>query len=362
MMSWLRNFAQAGSLRACASSERPADKNIRSAVSRRTFRRNAQMRVATRLAGIVALFACAHSWAGTVTFPNNSASTLVLAGWGPVSVPQDQVVGNTIGSSAQTPGIRYSGVTCTVTKTVTVNGTLAAGRLWDYQTNLNGVGVRFWVTQGLNGTYTNAPETEKFSIPEGAEDSGLAFYVKATLRVTGPVQSGVLTSLPSVTVAFSGSCFTTVTQTFTITPGTAITASTCTVSSPPSVNLPSVRAGSLRTVGNTAGNTPFSIGLSCQPGSNINVTFTDATNPSNRSSNLSLATGSTAQGVALQILYSGSPLNYGADSEVAGNQNQFYVGPSASTTSIPLTARYVSVGPVTPGMVTGLATFTMSYQ
>jgi type 1 fimbria pilin len=362
MMSWLRNFAQACSLRACASLERPAGKNIRSALSRRIFRRNAQMRVATRLAGILALFACAYAWAGTVTFPNNGASTLVLAAWGPASVPRDKVVGNTISSSSKNPGIGFSGVTCSVTKTVTVNGTLVAGSSNIYQTNLNGVGVQFAVSHAEAGAYENVPVTETFSVSTGTGNGGSTQYVKATLIVTGPVQSGVLTSLPSVTVAFSGSCFTTVTQTFTITPGTAITALTCTVFPPPSVNLPSVKTGSLHTVGNTAGDTPFSIGLSCQPGSNINVTFTDATNPSNRSSNLSLATGSTAQGVALQVLYSGSPLHYGADSGVAGNQNQFYVGPSASTTSIPLTARYVSVGAVTPGMVLGLATFTMSYQ
>jgi hypothetical protein len=63
--------------------------------------------------------------------------------------------------------------------------------------------------------------------------------------------------------------------------------------------------------------------------------------PGNTTSNLTLASGSTATGVALRLLNSGGTVvSYGPDSAVAGNPNQWLVGASASTTRIPLTAQY----------------------
>lgn len=115
--------------------------------------------------------------------------------------------------------------------------------------------------------------------------------------------------------------------------------------------------------GATAGNTNFSIDLSCQPGANVFVTLTDATNPGNTTNNLTLTGDSTASGVNLRVLDSnGSPVSFGPDSAASGTTNQWLVGPSASTTSIPLTAQYVSTGNVSPGTVKGLMTFTLSYQ
>jgi type 1 fimbria pilin len=145
---------------------------------------------------------------------------------------------------------------------------------------------------------------------------------------------------------------------------TSIVATTCTVTTP-SVNvaLPSVNASALSPVGTTSGNTGLSIGLSCQAGANVYVTLTDASSPGNTTSNLTLASGSTATGVSLRVLNSsGAPVSYGPDSAVAGNPNQWLVGASASTTRIPLTAQYISTGTVGPGTVKGIATFTMSYQ
>jgi type 1 fimbria pilin len=145
---------------------------------------------------------------------------------------------------------------------------------------------------------------------------------------------------------------------------TSIVATTCTVTTPSvSVALPTVNASALSPVGTTVGNTNLSIGLSCQAGANVYVTLTDATAPGNTTSNLTLASGSTATGVALRLLNSsGTVVSYGPDSAVAGNPNQWLVGASASTTRIPLTAQYISTGTVGPGTVKGLATFTMSYQ
>lgn len=121
-------------------------------------------------------------------------------------------------------------------------------------------------------------------------------------------------------------------------------------------------ASNLLPIGKSGASTNLSIALSCKSGSNIYMTLTDAANPANTSSNLTLAPGSTARGVALRILYGGTAVRFGADSAVAGNPNQFYVGASSSTSSIPLSVQLMSVGPVMAGQVQGLATFTMSYQ
>ena len=73
------------------------------------------------------------------------------------------------------------------------------------------------------------------------------------------------------------------------------------------------------------------------------ATLTDATNPANRSATLSLASGSTAAGVGLQILRGGSTLvNFGPDSPEAGDANQWYFGTSINgPMTIPLGVRYI---------------------
>lgn len=137
----------------------------------------------------------------------------------------------------------------------------------------------------------------------------------------------------------------------------------CTVTTPsPDVRLPPVAASKLNTVGMTAGDTGFNIGLSCKSGSNVYVTLTDLTDPGNTGNQLTLAPGSSAKGVKLRILKDGQALGYGPDSAAVGNTNQWYVGPSATTSSIPLSAQYISTGAASGGTVKGVATFTMSYQ
>ena len=137
----------------------------------------------------------------------------------------------------------------------------------------------------------------------------------------------------------------------------------CSVTTPSvSVPLPPVAASKLNAVGTTAGEANFAIGLSCASGSNVYVTLTDLTNPGNTSNQLSLAPESSAKGVKLRILRNGQPVSYGPDSSMTGNPNQWLVGPSASTSRIPLSAEYVATDRVSAGTLKGVATFTMSYQ
>ncbi len=138
---------------------------------------------------------------------------------------------------------------------------------------------------------------------------------------------------------------------------------TCTVTTPSiDVKLPPVAASKLNTVGMTAGDAGFNIGLNCKSGSNVYVTLTDLTDQGNTGNQLTLTPDSSAKGVKLRILRNGQPVGYGPDSIAIGNTNQWLVGPSATTTSIPLSAQYIATGPVSGGTVKGVATFTMSYQ
>ncbi|AZC32230.1 Fimbrial protein [Pseudomonas chlororaphis subsp. piscium] len=128
------------------------------------------------------------------------------------------------------------------------------------------------------------------------------------------------------------------------------------------VNLRSASASQLKGVGTTAGDTPFSIGLTCPENIRLYATLTDGSAPGNTSNQLSLAPGSTASGVQLRILQGNRPLAFGPDSSTAGNTNQWEVGLSSGSVQIPLTAQYIATGEISPGTVKGVATFTMSYQ
>ncbi|MGR3909700.1 fimbrial protein [Burkholderia sp. SR8] len=137
----------------------------------------------------------------------------------------------------------------------------------------------------------------------------------------------------------------------------------CTVlNNPVKVPLPPVAASKLNAIGMTAGDRDFAISLSCKTGTNLYVTLTDLTNPGNTGNQLTLTPNATAKGVKLRILRNGQPVGYGPDSSAVGNPNQWYVGPSGATSSIPLSAQYIATGAVTAGTVEGVATFTMSYQ
>jgi len=125
-------------------------------------------------------------------------------------------------------------------------------------------------------------------------------------------------------------------------------------------------------IGTTLGTRPFQLGLTCSGGdngtsTNTYITFTDANQPGNTSTTLTLASGAgAAGGLGLQILNGGTPIGYGPDSSATGNTNQWKVATIAqgvSSYAIPLSVRYIQTGnSVTAGSVTGRATFTMSYQ
>ncbi|KVL47680.1 hypothetical protein WT01_33670 [Burkholderia cepacia] len=134
--------------------------------------------------------------------------------------------------------------------------------------------------------------------------------------------------------------------------------------------MPTLVAASLKAVGDVASarSATFSVGLSCDANVTVQATLTDATNPANTGSTLSLGSSSTAKGVGIQILKKDSnvPLRFGPDSSAKGNTNQWMVGTSSAANtriSVPFEARYVKVAEkITPGSVRALSTITFSYQ
>lgn len=117
----------------------------------------------------------------------------------------------------------------------------------------------------------------------------------------------------------------------------------------------------------------FKLTLNCSGGSTggqtaVHITLTDQNNPGNTTTELPLSGTYTAGGVAVQVSrrVSGNPLiSFGPDSSSIGGAGQWragYVNFGTPSFEIPLSARYIQTGPITPGIAQAVATFTMAYD
>jgi type 1 fimbria pilin len=239
-----------------------------------------------------------------------------------------------------------------------------------YPTNIAGIGIRmfFWSnTAGYNNTPTTAtplPYSWSYSLGGYVSYDTTSLQIQIDLVVTGPVGGKGLSTL-SYTVSpwyqVKNTINTLAIANLVVT--AQLTTNTCDVNRATiPVTLPTAFMSNFNT--GSTGATPFNVSLNCVKGTNVKLTLTDASNPSNTSTTLSLSPDSTATGVALQILSGSTPVGYGPDSAAAGNTNQWSAGiAEGGPLNIPLTVQYVrTAGPLTPGKVKGLATFTMSYQ
>lgn len=108
------------------------------------------------------------------------------------------------------------------------------------------------------------------------------------------------------------------------------------------------------------------LSLRCPAGVSVFATLTDATEPSNTGSILTLTQDSTATGVGLKIYKNNdtTPLSFGPPSPIKGNLNQWKLSTGTETTpSVVFRASYVNTdGSPTAGSVKGIATITFSYQ
>ncbi|MDF3839158.1 fimbrial protein [Cupriavidus basilensis] len=269
-------------------------------------------------------------------------------------------------------GLMSVGWKCTTNPNpYTFRGTTGAPNGNVYPTSIPGIGVR--ITLG-SYVFPSTYWSQNDVMLDGGTYYGNyltpSYPLLVELIKTGPVTSG-----GTLTGEFAGWFTPDNTQvvSYRLRPGGIVikpTYPTCAPTVPnQGVPLGTVAAGTLDA--NTYSNqVNFNVNLMCSGGnptttsSNVYVTFTDANNPTNTTDMLSLAPGSQARGVAVQILWKGNPIKYGPDSSAAGNTNQFLVLPSQlnGNASIPLTARFAKTGPVTAGAATAVSTFTFSYQ
>lgn len=277
-----------------------------------------------------------------------------------INVSNNPTVGTVLQNVNTLQGLYASTNACPINESVVVNGTVVPGYTNIFLTNLPGVGVRFSVTKGWGGSFITVPYAETFS----ASSSNSGYYIKVELVVVGPVAGGTLSTIPSISISFSGTCFDAITQVQPVQVGSTVTASTCSVTTNTlSVSLPPTKGSNLPSVGSTFGDTNFSIGLNCAVAANAYLALSDSANPGNTSTVLSPAPGSTATGVGVQVSSGATILAFGPDSAANGQAQTWSAGKmKAGANTIPLTARYVRTGTVRGGALKGLATFTMSYQ
>ncbi|MDR5753575.1 MULTISPECIES: fimbrial protein [unclassified Caballeronia] len=305
---------------------------------------------------------------------------------GYISVPRNASPGQTVTTLAPQPFVMSCSfdtrspqiLSGTLIATFKTNTAPVAGMPDVYPTSIAGLGVRYRISSAActeqSVVITNQSGT--LNCPRSGSAIGDSVPIAATFTaefvVTGTLAGGAvpLTSVPSIPLNYQTSVESGSWSQTPILSGTAtgtIRQQSCSVmNSAQAITLPTVTTRSLTGVaGTVAGATPLSLNLSCAAGAQVSITFTDATSPANTTTVLSLAAGSTATGVGIELRRAGDvKIGYGPDSAAPGTTNQWLVGAAPNgALSIPLFVRYVrSTGPLASGLVKALATFTMSYN
>lgn len=312
-----------------------------------------------------------------------SVNKVLQAGF--IAAPANPAIGSTVGTIAPDPFQMNCHLTsnapvvssATLYADFATTTPLSQGFTDVYQTGVPGLGVRYRLNSSQCGAsnIALANNSVRLSCPfTGAIDDPLKAInatVTAELVAIGPIAAGAttLSTVPAVTIVYSTSVES---GTWTQSPlytGAAtgkLTRATCSASQTNvAVVLPTADTRAFSSgVGAVAAPQAFSLSLACSAGATVSITLSDSVNPTNQSSALQLTADSTAKGIGIQVLNpGGTPVNFGPDSAVPGNTNQWPLGASPNgPLKVPLTARYVRTGAVSAGTVKALATFTMSYQ
>jgi type 1 fimbria pilin len=276
-----------------------------------------------------------------------------------LNVPPNAAVGTVIytapGQAAIPATANFASCTSPIQLYLDMSGGVqVSSNPYTYATNVPGIGIRFSYSYIGMTIYWN---TGYQGNPTSSWNWGAAIF-SVQVVVTGPVDSGTINGSLIATMTFDGLKV----ATLKTTPASVVN-STCSVTTPSVyVSLPTAYLSKLNS--GSTGATQFSLGVNCSGGAKVYVSLTDASNVSNTSTTLSLAPGSTATGVGLQILNGSTPVAYGPDSASMGQPNQWLGGTTGGgPMAIPLTVQYVrTAGPLTGGTVRGLATFTMAYE
>ncbi|QOV69671.1 fimbrial protein [Citrobacter sp. BDA59-3] len=239
-----------------------------------------------------------------------------------------------------------------------------------YQTNVSGIGVRIRATAPFFTTpltiYSTATELGSLSSASNLNDEKIgAVYVQ--FYVIGPVSPGnVILSAPTLAGMVGTDRSETSAVTFsnlTITGSVPVTVLACETPDI-RVDLKKHESAEFPTVGSTSSATNFNFVIKNCPSklNSVNYTFKPASGITLKGSGtgqyLTLDSGSTAKGVGVQVLY-------GNGTNVPFNTKTKYTGYSTSTGgsyTIPMKARYIRTGTISPGTANSAVEFDMSYE
>jgi len=119
------------------------------------------------------------------------------------------------------------------------------------------------------------------------------------------------------------------------------------------VDMGTLFPGTLNGKGNTASPVSFKIPLDCDAGTRLNISFDAASTKGDGIIDLS---NSTARGVGIKLMYNDAAVKFGQDTYIQTTQ-------TGGIFNIPLTAAYTQTeNDITPGSVSAVANFTVSYE
>jgi len=295
--------------------------------------------------------------AGTCTTITPQISTRSV---GTINVQRDAPVGTVIFSgAASSTGSYLTGCSNPLMLGFSMrynNATLSSYGNHVYNTNISGIGIRF----SSNNYFENPANTFSYNAQTSYVDW---FGGKIELVVTGPVSSGALTPgvIGVVTLQGNDGIYRDGLTTQ-LTSGT-INALACSITTP-QLTFP-IGDISASAFGTTIGTTPTgaqntqNLGLTCTPGTNINVSLSGIQNPDSANTSVMALTGQgtagTAKGVGVQLLYNGTPLVL--------NSRLLLKQSSGGQETLPLTARYYqTLTSVESGAANASATLNLTYQ
>ncbi|WP_025496033.1 MULTISPECIES: fimbrial protein [Burkholderiales] len=231
-------------------------------------------------------------------------------------------------------------------------GPLAASSPATYSTNVPGIGIRFYRLQSGIKSYFGPTNSGNYG--GYWSYSGAAWGIEVV--VTGPVGSGIIDGTLVGTFSQSGITV----ATLKVTAGTVV-ASSCSINTVQSLEMPKVGPKDLPTVGSTAGNTPFTITLNNCPSGMNQITYQlDAPSGVIDAANGTFlaGSGSTSQGVGFVLKDSSSVAVRLGTPHVLST----YRPATGGSYPIPLVVQYYRTGAIGAGKINGTLTYTMSYQ
>lgn len=301
-----------------------------------------------------------------------SAQFKTVSTSGSFTVAKNQAPNTTIGSPVilkPEPQLPYPSISCT-TKNVSYfiscfSGCVASEYADIYKTNVDGIGVKIKASSLI---INNTPSVYN-STSHMASGTISVPYITLQFYVIGPVQTGDV-NLSGITLRgwanttsanITGAGFT---YSISFKGTVEFKSGSCTTPNI-TVNLNKHAASDFASVGATSAPVPFNFEINnCDPGlTSVSYTFQPASGVTLQGSGnnqyLTLDSSSTASGVGVQVLYDDGI------TAVPFNTKTAFSGYNTSTGgsyTIPMKARYVRTGTISPGTANSAAEFVMAYE